>query len=321
MTGATGLIGREVVARLVARGTPVTALVRDPGRARALLGPGVSLRVGDVTTAESWREEEASGVIHCAASIVARAPWSEFERANVEATRLAAGYARARGIPLVHVSSVAVYGGASRAPVGTVAEDHPFAPIPARDYYARSKRLAEAAVWEAAAHGLRAVALRPCVVYGTGDRLFVPRLVAAARRGWMPVIGGAPRPVTLVHARSVAAGIVSALDRPASWGRAYNLTFDGAITAREIAAALGRGVGRRVRTPVIPAAVARALGAALDATAGLFVPAGAAPGSARTAIAYWRGGNPYRCEAAAAALGWNPRVDHAAELEALARQG
>jgi uncharacterized protein YbjT (DUF2867 family) len=34
VTGATGLVGRALVAALVAHGHPVVALVRDPDRAR-----------------------------------------------------------------------------------------------------------------------------------------------------------------------------------------------------------------------------------------------------------------------------------------------
>ena len=43
VTGATGFIGRALVQRLLGTGHRVRALVRDPARARALLGPEVEL--------------------------------------------------------------------------------------------------------------------------------------------------------------------------------------------------------------------------------------------------------------------------------------
>lgn len=46
VTGATGTVGRELVGRLTAAGTPVRALVRDPRRAAL---PGAELFAGDLT--------------------------------------------------------------------------------------------------------------------------------------------------------------------------------------------------------------------------------------------------------------------------------
>ena len=54
LTGATGLLGHDVVRRLTARGTPVRCLVRDPRR----LGPErvrVQLAIGDLADPASWR--------------------------------------------------------------------------------------------------------------------------------------------------------------------------------------------------------------------------------------------------------------------------
>ena len=54
LTGATGLLGHAVVRRLIARGTPVRCLVRDPRR----LGPErvrVQLAIGDLADPASWR--------------------------------------------------------------------------------------------------------------------------------------------------------------------------------------------------------------------------------------------------------------------------
>jgi uncharacterized protein YbjT (DUF2867 family) len=53
VTGATGTIGSEVVAQLVARGADVRALVRDPAKAK--LPAGVALAKGDLTDVESVR--------------------------------------------------------------------------------------------------------------------------------------------------------------------------------------------------------------------------------------------------------------------------
>src|SRR5438132_1228244 len=54
VTGATGLNGSELVRRLSARGVPVRALVRNPGKAAALAAlPNVEIAVGDMLRPET----------------------------------------------------------------------------------------------------------------------------------------------------------------------------------------------------------------------------------------------------------------------------
>jgi uncharacterized protein YbjT (DUF2867 family) len=59
VVGATGRTGRRIVARLVERGIPVRALVRDEARARETLPDGVELHVGDVRRGETLAEPVA----------------------------------------------------------------------------------------------------------------------------------------------------------------------------------------------------------------------------------------------------------------------
>jgi len=51
VVGSTGLVGREVVHQLAAKGKPVRALVRtttDPGKVAELRGSGAEIVVGDL---------------------------------------------------------------------------------------------------------------------------------------------------------------------------------------------------------------------------------------------------------------------------------
>src|SRR5213079_3005122 len=102
--------------------------------------------------------------------------WARFHAINVAPTEFlarACGRAKQR---LVHISSVSVYGRATTydGGAGSVTEEFGLdAPIIPGDHYARSKREAEKSLWRIAAEtGLSAVALRPCVIYGEGDRAF-----------------------------------------------------------------------------------------------------------------------------------------------------
>ena len=320
LTGATGLVGRQVAELLGARGTPMTAMVRDEQRAAWLAGLGARLVTDPITSADTWAGiREVSAVVHCAAVISGGRSWETYAAANIRTTELAARRARELGVPFVQISSVAVYGGSTTEPVGSVGEEFPFRPLDDGAWYARSKRESELAVWREAERGLQAIALRPCVIYGPHDRLFFPKLVRQARRGVIPLIGAGDRPMALVHARSVGQAVLAALEAGTGWGRAYNVTGDAPIAPREVVAALARGIGTRVRTPHLPQRAVLTAAKLLDGMGRLLLRKGLFPGSLRTAVGYWRGGDPYRSDAIRSELGWAPHIDHAVEIERLAR--
>ena len=320
LTGATGMVGRQVAELLLARGTPVSAVVRDPAGASWLTGLGARVVTGALDAPETWdRADDVTAIVHCAALIRGGKGWESYAGANIRATALAARRARVLGVPLVHLSSVAVYSGASSERPGSVGEDFPFRPLERGNWYGRSKREAEEAVWREAEHGLRAIALRPCVIYGPHDRHFFPTLVRRARGGRLPLIGAGDAPMALVHARSVAEAVRAALDATTGWGRPYNVTGDGPVTPRQVVAALAQGTGRPIRERHLPERPLLALGRGADLLARYLLPGGLFPGSLTTALSYWRGGDPYRAEAIRRELGWAPVIDHAAEIERLAR--
>ena len=125
--------------------------------------------------------------------------------------------------------------------------------------------------------------------------------------------------MALVHARSVAEAVRAALDASSGWGRPYNVTGDAPITPREVVAALARGIGRPIHSRELPERPLFALAWGVDLFARFLLPGGTFPGSLTTGLSYWRGGDPYRSDAIRRELGWAPTLDHAAEIERLAR--
>jgi nucleoside-diphosphate-sugar epimerase len=315
LTGGTGLLGLHIVDELRSRSIAVKALVRT-GEAGAMVAErGAIPVVGNVEDPKTWASLSAcSGIIHVAAIIAGRYNWDRYLEVNVNGTRLAAERARQLGAPLIHISSVAVYGRNLRTGE-LIDESRAFGPLTSRDYYARSKRLAEEAVWREADRGLAAVTIRPCVVYGEGDRLFLPKVVRALEQSWrVPIIGKGDRPLSLVHARSVAQAVGLAIATPDAFGQAYNVTNDDAITAREFVSAVGRGLGRELRTIEVPARAVAALAKLVDRVRSVLLPV-RYPGSLGSAIRFWHGGNPYTSERARRVLGWRPTIRHAEGVE------
>ncbi|MEO8031372.1 MAG: NAD-dependent epimerase/dehydratase family protein [Gemmatimonadota bacterium] len=305
MTGGTGLVGRHLLEALRTRGLPVRALVRNSASAAQVRALGAVPLEGEVEDPALWdRIGECSAIIHAAALITARAGWSRYQAVNVDAPRRAAERARQLGVPIVLVSSVAVYGPAGDGGgAESLDENFPFGPLDDPNIYARSKRLGELAFWEGAA-GSRAAAFRPCVIYGEGDRQFLPRVIRLARSGFLPVFGHDPQPLALVHARHIAQAILLCLDGGNGWGRPYNLVDPWRMAAPEFIAAIGRGLNSRVRPVRIPMPLARFAAGAADLAVGLLP--GSLPSKPSGIVRFWRGTNPYSARAVVAELGWKP---------------
>ena len=243
VTGASGFIGRHVVAHLAARGEDVVT-VRRPFE--------------PATLKETLRGADA--VIHLAGVVSAlREP--EYFAANVGGTGAVAAAARTAGIPLIHVSSLAAAGPASpRAPRS---EDDPPAPINA---YGRSKLGGEQAV--AALDGLRWTILRPGVVYGPGDRALLP-VFRLATRGVLPLVGRADAAYSFIHIADLVRVIIAAVDRPP----ANDTLFVGhprPVTTRDLLEGIRAAVGVRATIIPVPLALTRIAAFAGDAAGVLF---------------------------------------------------
>jgi nucleoside-diphosphate-sugar epimerase len=313
VTGATGLLGSYIAERLCADGWSVRALVRDPARAAWLDSLGCSLHRGDTLDAAAF-SAAARGcdvIFHAAAAVTPRGGWEAYRRPNVDGTRNAIDAARLTGARLLHVSSVAVYGGSRyQRDDRPTDEQASLGPLPDSAWYARSKRESEAAVLDAHQAGrVWATAIRPCVVYGRRDRQFTPRAARLFSSGFAPLVGGGRATIALVHAANVADAAVRAVHTDAAGGNAYNTTNDFPITFAELVRLAAAGLGRRVTPVRIPVSVARAaarLAGLLAARRG----AGGARMVASSSVHFLTRGNPFTSERARRDLGWAPPMRH-----------
>ena len=212
VTGATGLVGNNVVRLLLDRGQAVRALVRESSDARPLEGLDVEVVRGDVCDADSVTRamQGARCVVHSAAMVYMGWQQAETQRlVNVEGARLVAQAARDAGARMIHVSSVDALGPGTRESPSD--EETPFhAPVPCP--YPVTKHQAEQAVLEEVGKGLDAVIVNPVFMLGPWDwkpssgRL----LLEVVRR--KPLIcppGGGD----FCDVRDVAAGIITAIEK------------------------------------------------------------------------------------------------------------
>lgn len=186
LTGATGFMGGELLKALHARGHEITALVRDPEKAKGIPA-GVQLSSGAVENLHSYRAQlpGQDAVVHVAALVKM---WvrdsSEFDRINVEATHNMIRAAADAGIPkFVYASSFMALGPSNGKPL---TEEDPRRLSVTHNDYERTKFLADQAARKLIADGLPVYILYPGIIYGPGN-LTAGNIVA---RNLIPFLNG-----------------------------------------------------------------------------------------------------------------------------------
>jgi len=228
MTGATGFVGAETLSQALAAGHHVTAITRraQPPRAQLKWVPG-SL---EDRAALNTLIRDVDVVIHIAG--VVNAPDREaFERSNARGTMAVVDAMRQRGVRrLIHVSSLS-------------------AREPKLSDYGWSKALAERQV---KASGLDWTIVRPPAIYGPGDRDMLD-LFRMAKRGIMLL---PPEGRLSMIAVSDLSRLLLTLAEDREISLAHNYEVDdgrpGGWDHREFGDAIGRAVGRQVRSFAAP---------------------------------------------------------------------
>ena len=179
VTGATGLLGSNLVRELDRRGFAVRAVVRDEARAHRLLSGVARLTsiAGDVERVDDWAGalDGVDVVFHAAAyfreSYRGGSHWERLRAVNVEGTRALVAAALARGVRrFLHVSSIGTLAvrRTDGRPVGEADREDP--ERTANDYF-RSKMLADRVVEQALERHseLWAAFVLPGFMNGPGD--------------------------------------------------------------------------------------------------------------------------------------------------------
>lgn len=255
VTGATGFIGHHVACDLLDHGWHVRALVRPASMAGGRWPSGAEPVCGDLTDDESVADAATGcdAIVHVAAHYsLARHQAGDIAHTNVAGTAHVIAAAAARGVRLVHTSSVATIGIPADGTPGD--EDTPLDPAIVIGAYKRSKLTSERLVLQAARDGLWATIVNPTAPVGPGDWKPTPtgRIVRDFLRGRMRAY--VDTGLNVVDVRDVAAGHRLALERGRP-GRRYILG-NRDMTLREILRALSEISGVPEPTRRIPHAVA-----------------------------------------------------------------
>ncbi len=261
VTGATGLIGRRVVAALLERGDAVTVLSRDPERAKADLGrPDSSAPRADSPAAMRWdpnREsapraalESADAVVHLAGENVAQR-WTESAKRAIRESRVLGTRNLVLGIEalaeterpkvLVSGSAIGYYGAHGDEPID---EESPAG----KDFLAQTCAQWETESEMAARLGVRVVKVRTGVVLDSeGGAL--GKMLPPFKLGVGGPVASGRQYISWIHTDDVVGIVLAAIDGE-QWHGAINATAPEPQRNRDFSKALGHALHRPALLPV-----------------------------------------------------------------------
>ena len=237
VTGATGFIGRHLVARLVVdarrsgRGVRILCRRGSENKLPEAIRPEIEIAYGDLQNQESL-ETAMSGidrVYHCAGHVSDWGSVEAFHFTNVQGTAwLLEAALRVKVSRFVHLSSIAVFG----VPAPLYFDDSSEYG-PETDLYSRSKIQSEKLVFEFhRRNGLPVTILRPPVVYGvTGTWLEEPLRMILKNK--MFLLGGGKGTCHPCYIENLVDALVLVAEHPSAVGKAYIVGDDQPISFRE----------------------------------------------------------------------------------------
>lgn len=219
ITGATGLLGNNLLRQCLLQGIETEVLVRKQSDLRpfhdllASTHQPLVIHQGDITDLDSIRKaaKGKSHIIHAAGDV--HIGWKGLEkqrRTNVQGASNIARVAHENQQRLIHVSTVNTLGlTGDQTPAN---EQTPFGYRNVPSTYVVSKREADIEIERWLAHGLEAIIVHPGFMFGPYDwKLSSGKMMVSLTRSYalLSPRGGC----SLCDARDVASGIIAALER------------------------------------------------------------------------------------------------------------
>ncbi len=313
VTGAAGFTGGALVRRLVRDGFPVRALVRqgqemsmdagDPQEQRSHGRPGFDITVGDLEDrAALARLVEGAGiVIHVAAMFRKEGRRERFFDINEKGTENLLAAARASDVRrFVHCSTIGVYGHVSDSP----ADEH--SPFDPRDAYQESKLKAEEACRRAMAFGdMEVTIIRPCSIYGPGDRRMLKLFRMLARKRFFLIGTGEPN-FHPVYIDDLCSAFIAAAQRPEAAGEDFIIGGPRYLPLTQYIGLAAAAVGAPPPRWRVPYSV---MEVAAQVCEHVCTPLGVEPPLHRRRLSFFKHNRAFCVDKARRLLGYEPSVD------------
>jgi nucleoside-diphosphate-sugar epimerase len=255
VTGASGFVGRRLVAALAGAGNSVVAATRNPHAVRFPDTVQVA-RLPDLAQRIDWGPllADVAYVVHLAGVAHRGATEEMYDRINHQAvTDLAMAAAKAGIVRVIFISSIGSQSGPSSEHVLSEADE----PRPT-SAYGRSKLAAEIALRGSTASY---TILRPVLMYGPDAPGNMGMLVKLAASPWPLPFGALTGRRSLLAVDNLIGAVKLAMSSPATENQTYVIADPDALTLPEIVRVLRAAINRSARLlPVPQGLLANALG-------------------------------------------------------------
>jgi uncharacterized protein (TIGR01777 family) len=252
ITGATGLIGRNLTGLLLQNGYKVNILSR-----KRITVPGVKVFLWDPDHGEADAEavKASDFIVHLAGANIAGKRWTAAQKEEIFRSRISSGLlllniARETGSIIkayITASGVNYYGTLTSEKI--FVESDPSA----SDFLGRICKVWEETADEFEKLGSRSVKIRTALVLSEQGGI-LEKMSASARLGVLPVFGSGRQYMPWIHIDDLSRIYFKAVTDPEMQG-AYNAVAPGHVTNREFMKTLAEARNKPFIVPPVPAVV------------------------------------------------------------------
>ena len=214
LTGATGFVGAHVL-RHFSQAHDITVVARQTAPPKAMEDFLSDYIRADI--AEKIPRWSGDACIHVAGLATDKAKYSELYAANVVGTQRL--FEAADCPHFVHISSASVYDDAR-----SLHRETDEIPLSNLNFYGQTKRLAELKLLEMNDLDKRSLTvLRPRAIYGTGDRVLLPRMLNFGKNGKIVAPGDLNVRLSMTHIQNLIQAIALSIEQPTEGSRIFNV--------------------------------------------------------------------------------------------------
>ncbi|MEK7526567.1 MAG: SDR family NAD(P)-dependent oxidoreductase [Patescibacteria group bacterium] len=298
VTGATGFIGSNLVDRLVAADIKVKALVRDANNIGKLNRKKVEIVEGDLTNYDSLDPvlDKVDVIFNLAAGLPHHhLSGEQYKKTNIIGLENLIKKAIEKKVgKVIHVSTVGVYG------TNANNVDESFKPKPS-DVYSRSKLAGERVV-QKYKNKIAVVIVRPTIAYGPGDtRPGFLNLFKLIKKGMFVPVGRGSNYFHTIYIDNLIDGLLLVATNKQAIGQDFIIGDDPCPTMKEILSLMYILLGKKMPRVYIPKSlVVFGIPVVLN----------------KRRVNFLTADKKYKIDKAKRILGYNPKVDLTAGLQA-----
>lgn len=249
VTGAQGFVGSAIVKKLKISGHRVIPIVRISN------GEYQDAVEWDITAPLDQRSDNVDVVIHAAAKVDDWSNYKESYSANVIGTKNVI-----EAFPqvelFIYISSASVYDSKNSEVV--ISEESPAGSNFLNDY-SRTKFEAERVVIDSLISSR--VVLRPHIIYGSGDKKILPRLLQARKFGRFLILGNGKNNISLTHIDNLVDAITRIVSSDKKFdGEIFNITDGKTDSVETVIDALKETLNITEKNFHVPRAIALRIG-------------------------------------------------------------